>query len=218
MNEAMDTRVKEYLAELGRSLGTMPLAERDEILREIATHIRDCEESQDSVENVLARLGSPRELAAEYRNGILIRRALRSFSPLLVMRATGRLATKSVVGFAIFLCAFVGYIAGAGFVITAILKPFLPRLIGLWVGPHAFTFGLWVRGSGGFGIGWYTAEQAASVREVLGFWYIPVALVLGAIFLHVTTLVMRRLLRVFTHTRGQDSSHWSQALGTSRSI
>ena len=50
------------------------LTERDEIVREISAHIRDsAEESGVSVETILARLGSAEELAAQYRDGILIR-------------------------------------------------------------------------------------------------------------------------------------------------
>jgi uncharacterized membrane protein len=218
MNELAEQKVNQYLAELGSNLRPVPLAEREEVLREIAAHIRDCsEEGGSSIETVLDRLGSPQELAAQYRTDTLIRKATGSFSPLLLLRAAGRLATKSAAGFAIFLCGFIGYLAGAGFIITALLKPFLPRLIGLWVGPHAFTFGLWVHGSGGFGIGWYTADQAAaSVHEVLGLWYILVALTLGGIFLYLTTLATRHLIRAFTRGRNQASLHWRQTLGTSQ--
>lgn len=200
MNQSEDEKAMQYLAELRSSLGPMPLAERDEILREIAAHIRDCaEESGGSVVDVLARLGSPRELAAEYRSGTLIRKASRSFSPLVLLRATGRLATKSIAGAAIFVCALIGYSFGGGLVLSALLKPFLPpNLTGLWIGPHTF----------GFGIG-ASAVDHPGLHEVLGVWYIPVALAAGGILLQVTTLVLRKLIWLLSRARSRSSAHWT---------
>lgn len=218
MNEAAEQEVKNYLTELRTGLGPMPVAERDEILREIGTHIRDCaEESEGVIADVLTRLGSPQQLAAEYRNGVLISKAARSFSPWLLLRATGRLATRSMVGLAIFICALAGYGMGAGFVLTALLKPFLPRLIGLWTGHHTFTFGFWGPPIGGFGLGIFTADHSG-VHEVLGIWYIPVALIAGGILLQLTTLAIRKLLRTFARTQNRSNARWNQKTGISLPI
>ena len=80
-------------------LGPLTIAEREEIVREITAHIRDsAEESGASIEAVLARLGPAEELAKQYREGLLIRQASRSLSPLVLLRATLRLATKGLSG------------------------------------------------------------------------------------------------------------------------
>jgi uncharacterized membrane protein len=208
MKEETEQKMVNYLAELRASLGQMPIAERDEILREIGAHIGECaEESDGAIADVLARLGAPQQLAAEYRNGILVRKAAQSFSPWLLLRATGRLATKSFTGVAIFLCAVAGYGMGAGFVLTALLKPFMPHLIGLWVGTH-FTFGFWGSPIDGFGLGAFIADRSG-VHEVLGVWYIPVALAAGGILLQVTTLIIRKLLRIFAGTGSRASATWN---------
>ena len=81
-----DTKqINTYLSSLRTHLGPMTLSERDEIVREITAHIRDsAEESGVGVETILA----PRLcwLAAQYRDGALIRQASRSISPVTLMR------------------------------------------------------------------------------------------------------------------------------------
>jgi hypothetical protein len=83
-----------YLADLRSQLAPIAPAEREEILREITAHIRDSAEMGTPIDTVLARLGTPAELAAEDRDSQLIRTASSSFSPVLLLRATLRLATK----------------------------------------------------------------------------------------------------------------------------
>jgi hypothetical protein len=101
-----------------------------------------------------------------------------------------------------------GYSLGGGLILTALVKPFLPpALTGLWIGPHAF----------GFGIGAYAADHAG-VHEVLGIWYIPVALTLGALLLQGTTLIMRKLLRLFARARSMSSGYRNGPAAASLSI
>jgi hypothetical protein len=118
MTETMqiDTmQIDTYLASLRTHLGPMTLGERDEIVREISAHIRDsAEESGVSVESILARLGSAEELAAQYRDGILIRQASRSISPVLLLRGALRLATKGISGIVVLFLGMVGYLIGGG--------------------------------------------------------------------------------------------------------
>src|ERR1035438_3624083 len=101
-----EMQIDNYLTTLRLHLGPLTIAEREEIVREIAAHIRDsAEESGATVETVLARLGPAEELAAQYRDGLLIRKASRSISPLVLLRAPLRLATKSISGSAVFFLA-----------------------------------------------------------------------------------------------------------------
>lgn len=218
MSGLTEQKVNQYLAALRSNLETMPPAEREEILREITAHIHDsAEETGSSIETVLGRLGSPQAVAAEYRTDTLMRKAATSFSPLLLLRAAGRLATKTAAGFAVFLCAVVGYSLSCGMILTALLKPFFPRQIGLWVGPHHFTFGFWGQPIGGFGFGLFTSDHVG-VRELLGIWYIPVALVIGGLVMLCTSLILRKLLQAFPRHRNQTGMHWRQSVGASQPL
>jgi uncharacterized membrane protein len=181
-----EMQIENYLTVLRLHLGPLTIAEREEIVREIDAHVRDsAEESGASVESVLARLGPAEELAAQYRDGLLIRQASRSFSPLVLLRATLRLATKGAFGILVFLLGFIGYVIGANLVLTALIKPILPAHTGLWVNNGHFI-------SAGIDF----LPPASGYHEVLGLWYIPIALTLGSLTLLFTTYAIRTSLRV----------------------
>jgi uncharacterized membrane protein len=167
-------------------LGPLTIAEREEIVREISAHIRDsAEESGASIETILARLGAAEELAKQYRDGLLIRQASRSISPLVLMRATLRLATKSVFGIFVFTCGLFGYSFGAGLLVVALAKTIVPSHTGAWVQDGRLV------AAGAFEYGY--PPQA---HEVLGMWIIPLALTLGSLLLLLTNYLIRKSLRL----------------------
>ncbi len=178
-------QIQGFLSTFRAHLGSTPLPEREEMVREMAAHIRDAaEEPGVSLNTVLARLGPPEELARQYGDGVLLQRARGSLSPLLLLQATLRLATKGISGLLIFCCAVSGYVTGAGMILSAFAKPFFPNDIGMWrASPHVMTAGA-------------VLPHGDATQEILGWWYIPVALVLGALLIVVTTLIVRGCLWV----------------------
>ena len=181
-----ETQMGSYLTELRLHLGPLTPAEREEIVREISAHVRDsAEESGASLETVLARLGPAEELAAQYRDGLLIRKASGSLSPLVLLRATLRLATKGIFGILVFFLGVFGYAMGGGLVLTALIKPILPANTGVW-----FENGRLVDS------GVLFPPPAPPAHEVLGMGYILVALILGSTTLLITTFAIRRSLRL----------------------
>jgi uncharacterized membrane protein len=182
-----EIQIESYLTALRLHLGPLTIGEREEIVREIAAHVRDsAEESGAAVETVLARLGPADELAAQYRDGLLIRQASRSISPLKLLRATLRLATKGVFGIFVFCCAILGYSSGVVFVFAAFAKPFFPAHTGLWFQDGRFV------DSGIL----HFPPPAPPAHEVLGMWLIPLALTLGSLTLLLTTWAIRTSLRL----------------------
>ncbi|MGA2672867.1 MAG: DUF1700 domain-containing protein [Terracidiphilus sp.] len=181
-----EMQIDSYLTALRLHLGPLTIAEREEIVREIAAHVRDsAEESGASVETILARLGPAKELAAQYRDGLLIRKASRSHSPLVLLRATLRLATKSVFGIFVLFCGIFGYSFGAGFVVIALAKTIVPAHAGAWVQDgRLVSMGAFIYG---------VSPQA---HEVLGMWIIPLGLIAGSLTLLLTTFLIRTSLRV----------------------
>jgi uncharacterized membrane protein len=198
-----DTQMNDYLARLRAALTGMTLAEREDIVEELRMHIRErCGDPQTSVEAILAGLGPADELAQQYRTGLLVQKASHSISPVLLLRATLRWATTGVEGFLVFVIALCGYGMGVGFVLLALLKPFFPRNTGLWAGPGEFSFS--------FRMGATMTNPSSPVHELLGWWLIPVCLVIGSLSLAGTTKLIQFLLRRFrwkvsfietTHTR-----------------
>jgi uncharacterized membrane protein len=185
-----ESQVNDYLARLRASLTGMTLAEREDIVQEIQMHIRErSSDGQISIAEILAGLGPADELAQQYRTGLLVQKARRSISPLVILRATLRWATTGVEGFVVFMIAITGYLMGGAFLLLALLKPFFPNYTGLWVGPGEFAFS--------FRLGATMTNPASPVHEVLGWWLIPVCLVLGSLSLAGTTKLLQILLRRF---------------------
>jgi len=184
MTETM--QIDTYLSSLRTHLGPITLSERDEIVREISAHIRDsAEESRVSVETILAKLGSAEELAAQYRDGLLIRQASRSISPVKLMRGALRLATKGVSGVIVFFVGMFGYIIGGGMVLSGMIKPIFPAHTGMWMQDgHLIAFGTQI------------PQIDPPAQEGLGMWYIPLMLTAGSLTLLATTFVIRTSLRI----------------------
>ena len=180
--------INQYLAELRKALSGMTVSEREEIVDEIRTHIEERSAQPGiSVEEVLRRLGPAEEIARDYTNGALLRRASRSRSPWFLLRASYHWAKASVQGLTIFLLALVGYSCGAAFVICAFLKPLFPDNIGLWVGQGGINFGF--------------PESVQGRTELLGPWFTQVSILIGIGFLIVTTIAVRALLPKLKNSR-----------------
>jgi hypothetical protein len=141
-SKEQELQVDSYLSKLRECLPNMSVEDREEIVREIGVHIRECaQEPNGIIDGILRRLGSAEGLASQYGHDLLIRHASRSISPVLILRATLELAKRSIEGFVLFLGALIGYALGGGLVVTAALKPIFPRQVGLWIGPGVFNFG-----------------------------------------------------------------------------
>jgi hypothetical protein len=183
-SQEQELQVDSYLRKLRECLPNMSVADREEIVREISVHIRECaQEPNSSIDRILRRLGSAEGLASQYGHDLLIRHASRSISPVLILRATLELAKRSIEGFVLLLGALIGYALAGGLVVTAVLKPIFRRQVGLWIGPGVFNFGF------------HEPLYSDPVHEVLGWWYVPVALCLGCFFLWLTTHGIRWFLK-----------------------
>lgn len=185
--------IEEYLSSLRGQLSGMSLSEREEIVAEIAAHIRDsAEESGADAAMVLKRLGPVEELAAQYRGGMLIRRASRSISPIVLLRGALRLATKGISGIVVFFVGVFGYAMGGGFVLSGLLKPVFPQHTGVWVRDGRIVSS-----------GTIIPPPPLPAHEVLGMWYIPLALVIGSLTLLLTTYLIRTSLRLSQRWQAQ---------------
>jgi uncharacterized membrane protein len=193
LSHTAPSQIDAYLAELRNRLAPITLTEREDILREIAAHIRDSVESGSTTESVLKRLGSPEDLAAQYRDGALIRSASRSVSPITLLRATLRVAARGTVGILVFFCGFTGYTVGVSLLLMGLLKPFIPASVGMWTSK---TTAVWQTSGPTLGI-----QTNHPPHELLGWWAIPVGLIGGAVVLVLTTLAIRLFLRLSQHVQ-----------------
>src|SRR5579872_4332739 len=170
--------IETYLARLRARLGGISEQDVREIVEELRSHIVDKAGAgaegvtAAGVSATLAALGSPEELASEYMTDNLLARAEISRSPVRILESLFRWASLSMAGFFAFMVCLVGYLLGVSFVLCALLKPIHPLTAGLWIlpaGANDFMISLRL----GFG------SAPAGGRELLGWWIVPIGLVVG---------------------------------------
>jgi hypothetical protein len=187
-----ERKLEEYLNELRMKLRGVPEAERSEIIAEIDSHIRDSAGSTldaEAVESALQRLGGATELASLYRAQSLLTHAENSRSPWLLFTSVFRYATISIAGFFIFLGLLVGYFVTACLFLAALVKPFAPDRVGLW----------WIlpQRELALHIGIFTSPPPQQGTELLGWWIVPIGLLLGLFVLWMTPRFGRWAIRRF---------------------
>jgi uncharacterized membrane protein len=187
MDDEAQHRMDAYLGRLRQRLRGLHDEDVREIVEELRSHILDKVAAPPSgqmtaaeVDRALAALGSPEELASQYLTDDLLARAEVSRSPLRILESLFRWASLSVAGFLVLLGSLLGYFLGVVFILVAALKSFHPRTAGVWLLPAgADDFEISVR------LGFGSAPLGG--REVLGWWIIPLGLVVGCALVMLTT-------------------------------
>ena len=199
---AVEREIESYLKRLRSSLRTLPTGQTEDIVREIRSHLVECacgahEPDQRRLAEAIARLGKPAALASAYLMDSLAQRAQVSRSPILLLRLVMHWATRSLEGIAALVVAFAGYataLIGFG---CALFKPFIPERIGLWmrqVPPDDVSYQLG-----------RVSAPPADARELLGWYIIPLGLIVGAIALMATTRFLLGKVRKYRGTRDRDT-------------
>lgn len=180
---ARDARVEDYLARLRKGLAGLSGEAASDIVEELRSHILEKAAltgaaTPAAIENVLAALGAPEDLAAQYMADDLLGRAASRRSPLLLLRGLVRWASLSAGGVFVLLGCVVGYFLGAAFMLCALLKPLHPHTAGLWrLADPPDTYSLRL----GFG------PVPAGATELLGWWMVPLGLLVGGGLCFLTT-------------------------------
>jgi hypothetical protein len=173
--------IETYLAYLRRHLRELMDEDANDIVEEIRAHILDKTSGALTAENVsstLAALGSPEELASQYRTDELLKRAQRTRSPFVSLHSLFHWATLSTAGALVFIVSLFGYTIGGGLVILAGLKLVWPHSTGLW--KNTYPDGTW-----GLNMS-FSSGKPPSGQELLGWWLLPLCLVVGTGLLFLT--------------------------------
>jgi uncharacterized membrane protein len=116
--------IDDYLTLLCQYLSPLIAPEREEIVGEIRAHIRDSTEQRGvNVAEVLAHLGTPDQLAAQYRDGLLMSQASHSYSPSQLLRGVLRFTRRGILGISVAMVGVFGYWLGAGVMLIGLLMP-----------------------------------------------------------------------------------------------
>lgn len=173
---AAQQRIEGFMKEVRAGLRGIPAGQAAEIIEELRSHMFErIEESGEwtdaTIATVLGKLGRPEELAALYVAEDIVARAEKNFSPWLVLRGIVRWAGFSLAGVTVFFISLVGYVLAGSFAISALMKPIAPHRVGLWhLNGDPDNFSL-ILGLGG--------GPAPDGIELLGWWIIPLGLLIG---------------------------------------
>jgi hypothetical protein len=205
--------INAYLLRVKEKLRDLPSAQVAEILTELRSHVLDSANlanggmTDATMRETLARLGPPEDLAEMYLTENLLETAGATRSPWLVMQTLFRLALHSAWALGIFFLSLTGYLFAIGFLVCAVAKPFNPTHVGLWWNTQSHTLVA-------FGLIWPEPFD----REVLGWWIIPVGLILCGLTFFLTTRFARWNIRRIRRSRrthfaqhGIRSTGWSSA-------
>ena len=171
--------IDDYLKSLSKHLSRLDRADADEVLREIESHIDDALDMQAigqrplDAGKILAGFGSPRELADRY-----VAHVLQGSPPPPGFRAIQRVKKQATHGL-YWATAISGYGFALALLLVAICKPLTPASLGMWANE-----------SGGVAVLGLFEQSPPGMREVLGWWIVPIAVALSIAAFHLT----RRLL------------------------
>ncbi|WP_372768246.1 hypothetical protein [Pseudoalteromonas sp.] len=168
-------QINQYLTTLAKYMSRLDKQQINEVIREIESHIYDVIDNIEiegkpiAIDEVLARFGSPKQLAQQYSDHLIM-----GAPPPPGFNALGKVK-KSVTAGVFYGSGIIGYILGAGLIIIGILKIFMPKSVGVWVSDHGQSIIVGV------------VEQAPiSSEELLGIWLIPVGIATGSLILYLT--------------------------------
>ena len=166
-----------YLAALRRHLRELLDEDVKDIVEEIRAHILDKTSggaAEEAVASTLAALGTPEELAGRYRTEELLKRAQNARSPGFLWRSMLRWAALSVLGVAVFFFSAIGYCLGGLLFILGVLKLTNPHRTGVYGVFNEHNTSLSFQSGG------------PSDHDLLGWWLVPIGLIVGGGLLFLT--------------------------------
>ncbi len=185
--------IENYCTAQRKALKGLSAQECDEIVAEIGVHLRESTLKPDAdIRTAIARLGTPEELAMQYQEQFRLERTPTRMAP---SHSNERACAACMHGGSRFRsCAdrISGLRHRAGDVLVWNDEADFPKQTGLWIGPGIFHFGIHNTDGNVGGVGLVLSTRGPA-RELLGWWYIPVTLVISALIAWGTTLSLRKL-------------------------
>lgn len=178
LTETSQKSVETYLKSLRRELRELLDEDVNEIVEEIRTHIFDKtsgSETPEAVAATLAALGTPRELADRYRTEEMVQRAKLARSPKYILRSALRWAGLSLLGALVFAISVIGYSLGGWMFALGFLKLIHPSTTGV--------YGTWTDHDSSFS---WQSGGPLKPGELLGWWAVPIGLLIGGALLLLT--------------------------------
>jgi hypothetical protein len=163
VDQTLDAELKAYLRRFRWALAALPERDREEIVEETRVHVLARIDQGQSPGQALAAFGAAETYARRFIDEMEISDALASQSPSRVLSVVLKRVHRSVAAALAFLAVLVLVIFAVGGVGAALIKPFDPDHVGLWVSAHGdFFFG--------------QSEAEGGRHELLGLWLYPLVI------------------------------------------
>lgn len=188
-NAKSPERLEAYLQDVRANLGGLPASDISEIVQELRSHVLDRvagDLTDASVEQALASLGDPRDIARINRTMRVAARAAGQSSPRVIARTLVQLARLSLRGLVTLLVSLIGYGFAAVWLLCALAKPFAPDRVGFWSLPDP---------TGDLSLSLGRLDAGLTGRDILGWWIIPIGLVAGLCAAFLTFRFHQRAIR-----------------------
>jgi uncharacterized membrane protein len=163
------TEIDAYVRRLLWSLQALPQDDRLALASEIHDHLTEsAARGADQLDRVLARLGAPDRLARAYVEEYELAGAVNRSRPLALLLAVLDRATGSLAAFGAGLSALILYLFAFSFAAIAISKLIFPANVGMWrESARTISAGI--------------VPVAPASVELLGYWIVPLAVLLGGL-------------------------------------
>jgi hypothetical protein len=161
-------QIHKYLKYLSKYLSRLDKSNADEVIREIESHILDAIELQEQngqqpdAQAILDGFGEPRELANHY-----VEHMLKGAPPPTGFKAI-QSVKKGVTKSLYYSMGLFGFGISLFLIITGLGKLFMPDLIGVWSAAQGNSV-----------IITFSEDTYPNSQELLGYWLIPIAIVIG---------------------------------------
>lgn len=178
--DTLPSEAEEFLRQLRLGLVTLPQEEREDIVAEVRSHLRDRHAS--GKEPLLEGFEGAQTFASQFLSEAALRGALARGTTFGLGKAllVGAKTGTSVLLMVVPLMAL--QLIGAALVVVGALKPFMPSRVGLFVDMQGRFVALGAYGG-----------EVQGLRELLGFWAVPLFVVGGIGLLWVGNRALRLL-------------------------
>lgn len=175
-----------YISQLRKKLNPLIPEDRIDIIREIDSHIYEAltqrndglSNEKEILENILKNLGSPDSLIKTLIAEKKLTSATQKYNIIEILKAIFLIFKTG--GQYILVC--VGYLLVLGFGIVLIAKILYPDKTGLFVENGDIV-----------GIGYFNRVNESAV-DLLGYWIIPIMILLIVIFYYLVTFLLRKAI------------------------
>jgi hypothetical protein len=178
-----DVRINAYLKRVETYLVSLAKEEREDILAELNSHLRESAALGDeTLELAFDGLGSAEDFARGFLDDDTLRHALAGGSPADLWMGVLRQAPRRISAFFGFAMVSIWYLFALSFFSMIVMDLLNPEQTGLWVGDGLEPFFLGqISGSG----------PSAEMQDIAGPWFIPLALLAGSVSTVVGMLLSR---------------------------